>query len=102
MAWENPANSQDRWIPDAATCAAARNDLKFLQSVAARNSVPPLDPKFAEGIGRVAEHYARRGPAGTVGQLIKPLSAGGSQAASLIVEGLARGWPKDRTAELSD
>jgi len=28
---QQPRNSQDRWIPDAATSAAARNDAQFSQ-----------------------------------------------------------------------
>ncbi len=100
FAWENPANSQDRWIPDAATCAAAQNALEFLQVVAARKADPPLDPKFVEAVGRVAEHYARGGPTDTVGGLLAAPSAGGSPTASIIVDGMARGWPKDRPAKL--
>jgi putative membrane-bound dehydrogenase-like protein len=32
---QEPANSNDRWIPDAATAAAAKNDAKFLKAVLA-------------------------------------------------------------------
>src|SRR5881409_332528 len=32
---QQPRNSEDRWIPDAATAAAARNDAAFLRTVIA-------------------------------------------------------------------
>src|SRR6185436_1341384 len=32
---QDPANSQDRWIPDAAIAAAARNDAAFLRAILA-------------------------------------------------------------------
>lgn len=39
---EKPENSQDRWIPDAITAAAARNDASFIKAVLANN--PDLNP----------------------------------------------------------
>jgi uncharacterized protein len=96
-----PANLQDRWIPDAATSAAARHDLALLEFVAARQSDQPLDPRFAEVIARVAEHYARGAPADSVERLVVALSQGEGPTANAILDGLARGWPRDRTVPFS-
>ena len=48
--------------------------------------------------GRVAEHWARSGPADQAGNLLAALSGGEPSVNETIIAGLARGWPKDRPA----
>ncbi len=62
-ALDDAANLDDRWIPDAITCAAARNDVEFLSRLAGRAADRPLPARLAEIAGRVAEHCGRRAPA---------------------------------------
>lgn len=47
QALQQPRNAQDRWIPDAATAAAAKNDAGFLKAVLA-SFQPPTDQAAAE------------------------------------------------------
>jgi putative membrane-bound dehydrogenase-like protein len=95
-----PENMEDRWIPDALTAAAARNDVYFLIAVAA---VPA--PKATRGltvIGTVAEHYARGGPSKNAGAVIAALTDADPKVAEVVIAGLAKGWPRNTTAELND
>src|SRR5687768_2400784 len=43
---QRPENSEDRWIPDAATAAAARHDVSFLKAVLA-SFKPVVNPQSA-------------------------------------------------------
>ena len=52
----------DVWLADAATAAAARNDAAFLKALAARGE-KPAGPELIAIATRVAEHWARGGPA---------------------------------------
>src|SRR5205807_1549355 len=49
-----------------------------------------------------AEHFARGGPADTVGSLVEALAQTPEPVAAPIIAGLARGWPKDRPPALSE
>ncbi|MEX2142501.1 MAG: PVC-type heme-binding CxxCH protein [Pirellulales bacterium] len=101
-AMANPANLNDRWLPEAVTSAAAAHDLHFLQAIAARESDRRLAPKAAEMVGRIAEHYARGAPAETIGALVGALQNARSDTGELIVAGLARGWPRNAPAKLDE
>jgi putative membrane-bound dehydrogenase-like protein len=83
----------DRWLPDAATCAAAAHDLPFLRALAALRPDRPLPSGLTALAARVAEHYARGGPVGSVGSLVAALAGAPEPVAAVIVEGLAHGWP---------
>src|SRR5262249_4847419 len=97
-----PANREDRWIPDAATSAAARHDLPFLQALARRSSSEAVPAKLTEIAARVAEHHARGNAAHTVGSLLASMVNASPPVADAVVLGLARGWPKDQKADLDD
>ncbi|HEY7156531.1 MAG TPA: PVC-type heme-binding CxxCH protein [Gemmataceae bacterium] len=92
-----PENEKDRWIPLAATCAAARHDIGFL--LAALNAKTNTDA-VRRVVRIVAEHYARGEENRHFGDLLSVLDNTG--AADAFLEGLAAGWPKNKEAKLSD
>jgi uncharacterized protein len=98
---EEERNSGDRWILDAATSAAAANASELLRTVAKQAPTAPQS-RLVALVERVAEHYARGGPAETVGSLVEALAQTPEPVAAPIVAGLARGWPKDRPPALSE
>src|SRR5262249_7545842 len=93
----DPVNANDRWIPDAATCAAAANSEHFLRALSARKDPPA---KLLAITPIVAEHYARGGPADSVGGLLARLAGADPKVADAVVYGLARGWPGAKPAQL--
>jgi putative membrane-bound dehydrogenase-like protein len=121
---ERPENAGDRWIPDAATCAAAAHDLAFLKlaarraekvsgpfSARAKTALGSAVAKAEKGpdtfsalnvIARVAEHYARGGPSASIGDLLVALADSDAKAAEIILAGLSKGWPKNHPAELAE
>lgn len=93
-----PDNLRDRWIPDAATSAAARHDVHFLASLGRR----PVDGKLREIVERVAEHLARGGDEGPLKNLLASLEGVAPGSVEAIVRGLESGWPEGRKLELPD
>jgi hypothetical protein len=98
-ALSEPRNLNDRWIPDAATCAAAKNDRHFLRAVAERES-PASGLLPVATI--VAEHYARGTPLDSIRGIIGRLTNADPRAADAIVAGLARGWPKSAAPQVNE
>ncbi|HVX10593.1 MAG TPA: PVC-type heme-binding CxxCH protein [Pirellulales bacterium] len=122
-----PENIFDRWIPDAATAAAAKHDVAFLLQAAGMGGAVrggdgvkeeatdevaghPHPSPLPEGEGRarfmgvvavVSEHYARGEPVDSVGSLLVALADADPPVAETIVGGLAKGWPKKGTVELN-
>jgi putative membrane-bound dehydrogenase-like protein len=93
----DPANAADRWVPDAATCAAAKNSESFLEAVAS-SKAPPA--KLAEVTAVVAEHYARGVPADSVGVVLAGLAGADPAVLGAAVTGLAKGWGDGRPPRL--
>jgi putative heme-binding domain-containing protein len=93
-------NLQDRWLPDALTSAAAAHAFPFLTAVAAAKSTLPA--KALEIVAIVAEHHARGGQVETVGPLLIVLTEADSKVAETILNGLARGWPRNRPVALDE
>ena len=91
-ALSKPENVTDRWIPDAATAAAAAHALPFLKAVAVSKTVPAQ--KTFDVVAIVAEHYARGGPSATAGSVIAALGAAEPKVADVILAGLTKGWPR--------
>ena len=92
---------RDRWLGDAATSAAASHALPFLASLGdSKGGDPP--PAVAGVVGRVAEHYARGGPADTVGRLFESYAGANPKLTDALVLGLVKGWPRDKGATLTD
>src|SRR5262249_55092782 len=78
-ALSEPVNANDRWIPDAATCAAASNSEGFLRALSARKA--PSE-KLLAVTTIVADHYARGAPVDTVGDVLVRLREADPKAAS--------------------
>ncbi|MGE5191013.1 MAG: c-type cytochrome, partial [Deltaproteobacteria bacterium] len=92
----------DRWIMDAATAAAARSAVFFLTEAARRNQPQLADPALLERIGIVAVHYARTAEPGTLVPLLTALERAMPPVADAMINGLDRGWPRDKAARLGD
>jgi putative membrane-bound dehydrogenase-like protein len=92
-----PANTDDRWIPDAATSAAARNGEHFLKALGAMKAPTA---KLLGVTAIVAEHYARGGPVETVGAVLAGLADADPAVAEAVIRGLARAWPKKQRPNL--
>src|SRR5262249_21451496 len=101
-ALDTGAVDKDRWLTDAAVAAAAAHDLPLLEAVAAPSRPSRRPPGgVVEGVARgVADHYARGGPADSVGTLVTALVGADPRVARVVVTGLAAGWPKGRPAKL--
>jgi putative membrane-bound dehydrogenase-like protein len=94
--------ASDRWLVDGLTAAAAAHDAAFLRAVvASRFPKPPAAPVLTV-VRRVAEHHARGVPAETVGGLVVALAEADLPIAEPVLDGLAKGWPKDKPARLDD
>jgi putative membrane-bound dehydrogenase-like protein len=94
------SNLEDRWLTDALTSAAAAHSLPFMTAVAANKG--PKPQKALDILGIVANHYARGGPDGSVGEVIPVLVDADPTTAEVILAGLARGWPRNKPAAISD
>jgi putative membrane-bound dehydrogenase-like protein len=90
----------DRWLADAATAAAARNDEAFLKAIAARSDRGAAAVEVLRIAERVAEHWARGGPHARASGLLAGLRGAEPAVAEVVIRGMARGWPKDRPARL--
>ena len=96
-------NSDDRWIPDAATAAAARNDAGFLKAVLV-SSNPAAGSELAGEVGQVVRlvttHYAQRGPVDSIVPTLAALKGASPGVATAILDGLMSGWPADKSPAL--
>ncbi len=95
----SPENAKDRWIPLAATCAAARHTAGFL--VATLTAKANTDAvRLTARI--VAEHYARAGDDSDLSGLLSAFKNANSADADVLLEGLAAGWPRNKTPKLDE
>jgi uncharacterized protein len=92
----------DRWLPDAATIAAASHASPFLKALAAKKFDKPASTTIVTIAGRVAEHYARGVAAGSSAEILIGLADADRGVADAIIAGFAKGWPKDRKPSLDD
>ncbi|MBL9092041.1 MAG: ThuA domain-containing protein [Planctomycetaceae bacterium] len=113
----------DRILLDAAICAAARHDQDFLKLLVDEQAADsaPIAPVLFDATARVAEHFARgfakvtpppamysdaynrRAQAiDTIREVLVKSATSKSPYVGAIVEGLARGWPKDAPIALDD
>jgi hypothetical protein len=93
------ANIGDKWLPDAITSAAAAHDLAFLGAAVHAEQEPPV--RALGVLAVVAEHHARRGPAGTLAALAAGLKGGHPKALEVVAAGLAKGWPRQTAGKLT-
>ncbi|MHB1421889.1 MAG: PVC-type heme-binding CxxCH protein [Gemmataceae bacterium] len=94
-----PENAKDRWIPLAATCAAARHDVGFL--TAALTAKTNTDT-VRRVVRIVAEHYARGTALSHLSDLLNRLKDANPADAEVLLEGFAAGWPKSKTPKLDE
>jgi putative heme-binding domain-containing protein len=93
-----PENLKDRWIPLAATSAAARSDVGFLTAAFSEKDSPEATQKI---IRIVSEHYARgEHAAETVNDLLASLPDASPSAIEPFLAGLAAGWTTDQPPEI--
>ena len=78
--------------------STARTAAVILPVVLAADDAPP--PQLVTVMGRVAEHVARGGDAAQLGVILVGLADADPETAAVVVEGLARGWPKGKQAAL--
>ncbi len=85
-------NLDDRWIPEAATAAAARHAAGFLQAMSAADAAPP---RLVEILRIVAEHYARGNPGASAAPLLASFGSAAPAITQAVIDGLAAGWPEE-------
>lgn len=95
----SPENDKDRWIPPAATCAAARHSTGFLAAAPAAKTNTDAVRRV---VRIVAEHYARGENIGDISDVLNRLKNAESADADVLLEGLAAGWPKGKTPKLDE
>lgn len=90
-------NSSDRWISDAATAAAARNDAGFLRAFLASASQSDNEQILTGGLRSVVRivttHYAERGPVESIIPVLASMKGVSSEVATVVLDGLMQGWP---------
>lgn len=89
-ALNRPENYTDRWIPEAAICAAAQHAAPFLAAAAAVKE--PAD-QLTQAVTIVAEHFARGSPGQAVAAVLEPLATADPGVAAATLRGMATGWP---------
>jgi len=90
-----PETEQDRWLPFAATAAAAQNGVEFLRVALARDATAPSPAPLATATHIVIEHLARGDGRSSLLSLVEKLPAGPPALAHAMVAGLNAGWPAD-------
>lgn len=90
QALRNPSTAGDRWLREAAACAAVRHGEGFLSGLASAST--PLPDAANEVVLIVARHESSRRTAA----LTVWLKAAGSSPATAkaVLEGLTQGWPE--------
>ena len=92
----------DRWLLDAATAAAAKNDERVL-TAALRKGARLTQVATRERLAIVAGHFARGDDADAkIGELLVAATSADPQAASTILGGIEKGWPRTKQAKLTD
>jgi putative membrane-bound dehydrogenase-like protein len=93
-----PKATDDRWLADALTAAAASHDRHFL-AVTLDQSARQVPPSM---LSIVAEHLGRGAPT-DIDDLIAKIAQHASDSTTIdpILAGLAKGWPKGQGVKLS-
>jgi putative membrane-bound dehydrogenase-like protein len=101
---QKPGNSGDRWIPDAAVTAAARNDAAFLRQVLTSDKAAAgggLPGEVGRVVRMVTSHYAQRAPVDTILATLSALNGAAPELSVPILDGLVAGWPANKPPSLS-
>jgi putative membrane-bound dehydrogenase-like protein len=106
---QKPENADDRWIPDAAVAAAARNDVAFIKrALASPDAKNPSEHVASTNtapdrvLGTVSLHYAQRGTVKDVVSLLAALTSAWPPRAEVVLDALATGWPVNAAPTLSN
>jgi putative membrane-bound dehydrogenase-like protein len=91
----------DRWLLDAVTAAAAKQDQVFLLALAERGDKAVLEKAALDRVAIVAESYARRGPE-NVEAVISALAKASQAVSDTTITALLKGWPRAKTPKVSD
>jgi len=98
LAMKRPENMNDRWLRDALTAAAAKQEHYFLMEFSAQ---PQSTPTELEIVRIVAEHFAR-GDTEQIYQVIFSLTTAEPAVAETIIAGMSKGWPKGKKIAVPD
>ncbi len=85
-----PPNASDRWIPEAATCAAAMHAAPFL--LAATKTREPVASRVLQIVEIVAEHDARGDQPTSIHPVLPRLAHAHPLVAAAVIRGWERGW----------
>ncbi|HEX3314970.1 MAG TPA: PVC-type heme-binding CxxCH protein, partial [Gemmataceae bacterium] len=86
----NAAAGWDRWRLDAASAAAAADDVSFLRAFLMEPKPSPIAAQVAE---RISESHARRGGSRSTFDLLTAMISAPAAQATPILHGFNRGWP---------
>lgn len=112
-AMQKSQNLEDRWIPEAATAAAARNDVSFIGALLAHSreteaaarpsdgNNPDLSGKLGDMVRIVTTHYAGRAPTDSIVTTLTSLKGVSPQVSTAVLDGLMEGWPANSPPALS-
>ena len=100
-AFKEARNAGDRWLPDAATAAAAKNDTAFIKAML--TSAPSdLEGALGRVLKVVTTHYAGRGATDSIVSTLTALKGAAPEASTIVLDGLIEGWPTATKPTLSD
>ena len=88
-------NAIDRWLPLAATSAAAASGIDYLDALAQLKVSAESEKALIESARVVSGHLARSGPASSAPRLLTILNAAPPVLAEAMLTGLAARWPAD-------
>ncbi|HEV8542352.1 MAG TPA: PVC-type heme-binding CxxCH protein [Verrucomicrobiae bacterium] len=98
-------NSTDRWIPEAATVAAARNDASFLKAMLTGYK-PAANAELRGELGTVVQlvtrHYADRAPVDTIFDILNEIKSAAPAVAVAVMDGLVAGWPEGTAPRIGE
>jgi putative heme-binding domain-containing protein len=96
----------DRWLRDAAICAAAKNDISFLAALVEKgenSAAAGTNTAMSEIVRRVATHYALGVPKDSVVTLLSRISPQAHKSiVGAVLEGLSAAWPNGDAPALDD
>ena len=95
-------NVEDRWIPDAATAAAAKNATAFIKAILTSSDPLALEGALGNVLKVVTTHYAVRGPTDSIVSTLTALKGAAPEVATTVLDGLRAGWPTETTPTLTD
>ena len=96
LALADPRNRSDRWMIDAAICAAANDSTQFLVNACRQE---PASGPLLKAVEIIARHQAKMEPV-MVRTIIPTLQGAPQQVVQSLLNGWSEGWPKRQTIEL--